>query len=165
MNIFAVDYDPVVAARSLCDKHIVKMPLETAQILCTVSHHYEVPAPYRPTHKNHPVVRWAGETFGNWIWTVRHGLGLCREYTERYGRKHACEAIIDWILQHGGRPTAPNQTPFIQAMPDQYKRENSIEAYRAYYLGSKSTIATWKLKHSIPAWWQLSADVYDRSVK
>ena len=57
MNRFIVDEDPVIIAESLCDQHIVKMPFEEAQMLCTVLWH---PAPeyakendlYKPVHQN-----------------------------------------------------------------------------------------------------------------
>ena len=68
MNIFVVDIDPSKAAQSLCDKHVVKMVLETAQILSTISG-----GPYRPTHANHPCVLWAGATKRNYLWLVEHG--------------------------------------------------------------------------------------------
>lgn len=64
MNIFALDDDPALAARALHDRHIVKMALETAQILCTVAHGLGLPAPYKPPHKNHPCTVWAGTTRG-----------------------------------------------------------------------------------------------------
>ena len=35
MNIFYLDTDPVLAAQMQCDKHVVKMILESAQMLCT----------------------------------------------------------------------------------------------------------------------------------
>lgn len=35
MNIFVVDRDPEIAARMLCDQHVVKMPTECVQIICT----------------------------------------------------------------------------------------------------------------------------------
>ena len=42
MNIFVLDESPVTSAQMQCDKHIVKMPLETAQMLCSVWHRYGV---------------------------------------------------------------------------------------------------------------------------
>ena len=76
MNIFFVHKDPVIAAQSLCDKHVVKMVLETAQILCTAIHNSsngDIKPPYRPTHKNHPCVKWAGLSGANFDWLYRHG--------------------------------------------------------------------------------------------
>ena len=35
MNRFLIDHHPDAIAKSLCDQHVVKMPLEEAQMLCT----------------------------------------------------------------------------------------------------------------------------------
>ncbi len=152
MNIFFLDKNPILAARSLCDKHVIKMTLETAQILCTVSWRYNVSAPYRQTHKNHPAVLWAGNTLGNWQWTVWHGMELCREYTRRYNKIHKSGTVIKWCQNHGGRPAGGSfDTPEL-CMPDEYKTSNYVESYRNYYLGDKSRFAKWK-NSSVPAWY------------
>ena len=36
MNIFVLDRNPVIAAQMQCDKHIVKMIVESGQMLSTV---------------------------------------------------------------------------------------------------------------------------------
>lgn len=148
MNIFVLDEDPVRAASFLCDKHM-KMALETAQILCTVSWQHGAPAPYRPTHKNHPCVIWAGEARGNWTWLQAHGVAISQEYTKRYGKRHASQKVIEGVTL----PPLPfGMTDFVQAMPDEYKGPCPVEAYRRYYLGAKKDIASWKLGGP-PAWW------------
>ena len=68
MNIFYLDEDTEICAQYHCDKHVVKMILEYAQILCTVLHELGQEAPYRPTHRNHPCTVWARESLDNWIW-------------------------------------------------------------------------------------------------
>ena len=123
MNIFALSSDPHEAARWAIDKHVIKMVLETAQILSTVSWRYGVEAPYRPTHAQHPCTLWAGETIANWHWLLEHGLALADEYARRYGREHKSRAVIEWAALHGGRPAEGDLTPFAQAMPDQYRTE------------------------------------------
>tara|TARA_R110000824_G_scaffold2089_4_gene9975 strand:- start:576 stop:1043 length:468 start_codon:yes stop_codon:yes gene_type:complete len=152
MNIFVVDEDPVVAARQLCDKHVVKMILETAQMLCTVAHEHGFNAPYKKTHPKHPCTLWAGQSADNWSWLLQHGLAMCAEYTRRYGRVHKSEEIIMWCtrmpIQFCG---AQGLTPFAQAMPEQYRNECAVTAYRAYYHGEKSGFATWKSE--TPQWW------------
>jgi hypothetical protein len=55
-------------------------------------------------------------------------------------------------------------TPFAQAMPDQYKDNNAIVAYRKYYLGEKIRFAKWKFTEE-PEWWitktaEVSSDVF-----
>jgi len=152
MNIFVLHYCPKRAARMQCDKHIVKMPLETAQMLCTVLHRYGLPSPYRATHKAHPCTVWAGDTRLNFGWLGEHGLALCREYTRRYKRTHKCEAVIrDALLQIGCIPAGP-QTPFPQAMPEEYRSPDAVESYRQYYQQEKARIAVWKYSDT-PAWW------------
>jgi hypothetical protein len=104
MNIFVVDTDPQVAARSLCDKHVIKMILESSQLLCTAFHELGVdfisPAYFlKATHRNHPCAIWTRETAGNYLWLARHNLALCGEYTFRYGKIHKCqrEGLVDWL--------------------------------------------------------------------
>lgn len=136
MNIFAVDYDPVKAARMLCDKHVVKMVLETAQMLSTINS-----GPYKPTHKNHPCTLWAGDRVTNYLWLVEHGLALADEYTVRYGKVHKSQAVIEGLSMPPALPDGT--TPFALAMPDEYKCDDPVESYRNYYM-SKAAFCTWK---------------------
>lgn len=154
MNIFFLDRDPVIAARCLVDKHVVKMVLETAQILSTVSARYGVEAPYRATHKNHPAVLWAGNTKANWEWAVLHGAGIACEYQLRFGRDHKSAAIIDWCLEQGGRPNAGGFESPRQCMPEEYRGEDPVEAYRRYYIGDKIRMAAWREPGMPPNWFQ-----------
>jgi hypothetical protein len=145
MNIFVVENDPVLAAQVLCDKHIVKMPLETAQILCSAHWINQGTAPYRLTHKNHPCVKWAALNYGNYVWLVQHGLALCEEYTARYNRRHKCQDVIEWAKTN--RPSCivdGSLTPHPQCMHDDCKTDNTVEAYRNYYRKYKQHVATWK---------------------
>ena len=152
MNIFVVDTDPEKAARQLCDKHVVKMVLETAQMLCTVARQNGFDnAPYKKAHPKHPCTLWAGKSAANWTWLIDHGLAMCEEYTQRYGRTHKSEAVIRWCRNLPIRFPAEQLTPFAQAMPEQYKNECTVTAYRAYYHGEKAGFATWKAE--VPKWW------------
>ena len=151
MNIFVVDEDPVVAAQQLCDKHVVKMILETAQILCTVAATHGYDTPYRATHAKHPCTLWAAKSGDNWSWLLQHGLAMCAEYTLRYGRTHKSEQVIMWCARLKMGFPESSLTPFAQAMPQQYKNECAVTAYRAYYHGEKATFATWKSE--VPQWW------------
>jgi|TARA_B110000495_G_C22765676_1_gene448185 hypothetical protein len=133
MNIFVVNENPVAAARQLCNRHIIKMPLESAQMLCAALHaHGHTDTIYKPTHKNHPCTKWAGETRNNFIWLVEHGMELCREYTRRYGKTHKCEAVIESCMADVEMIPAGHRTPFIQAMGETYKHTNPIIAYQRY---------------------------------
>lgn len=155
MNIFILDRDPVLAAQMVIDKHLVKMPLETAQLLCTVSVLLGGTAPYKPTHKNHPSTLWTKESLGNWNWVYTHGLGLCKEYTRRYGKVHKCQEIIELMGTSGAKPEGEKLTEFRQVMPDKYKCDDAVEAYRAYYLGEKVHMASWKTPAQPPDWWKV----------
>lgn len=167
MNIFVTDTNPRQAARDLCDKHVVKMALETAQMLCTA--HYvlrsstEMQArgqlpPYRATHSNHPCTIWARSSEANYQWLVEHGIEICTEYTKRYGKRMKAQDVIEWSAKHVScfDPSVwvfREQTPFAVAMPDEYKvKDDPVTSYRNYYIGAKSHFAQWKTGEK-PAWW------------
>ncbi len=162
MNIFVVDENPIDAARMLCDKHVVKMIVETAQILSTVAYMRGVVYKelYAPTHIHHPCVSWAGETYANFFWLLVHGIGLSLEYTKRYDKTHKTDAVLkklDGVLIEIWPGEDSNfdyeaHTPFVQCMPVQYRGLSAIEAYRRFYKGEKSRFAKWKYT-SPPEWW------------
>ena len=152
MNIFILDEDPEIAAQMMCDKHVVKMILETAQMLCTVAAEHGHEVPYRATHKRHPCTIWAGEAYDNWTWLLLHGYALCEEYTKRYGKTHKSLDVIDHCARLNMRFEKTDLTHFAQAMPQEYKNDDAVTAYRAYYHGDKSSFATWKTQ--TPYWWR-----------
>ena len=151
MNIFVLDTNPRLAAIHQCDKHIVKMPLETAQLLCSPFDNGT--APYRRTHYNHPSSVWARESINNYDWLITHGIHLCDEYTRRYGKTHKSLAVIYWCHDNKHLLNLPDipLTPFKLAMPDEYKCDDAVTSYRNYYIYEKSRIATWKANQ--PSWW------------
>ena len=154
MNIFVLSEDPIIAAQMQCNKHVVKMILETAQMLCTVArqngHHN---APYRATHAKHPCTIWASQSRENWTWLVAHGLSMCGEYTRRYGKTHKSESVIRWCARQPHSFTHQGLTPFAQAMPSKYKNDCAVTAYRSYYHGEKSDFAKWA-HCPTPDWWR-----------
>lgn len=153
MNIFFIEDTSSVdkIAKAHCDKHVVKMILETAQILSTVSRLYGIEQGYKPTHKSHPVVKWATESLENWIWTKNLGLALCSEYTHRYGKIHKTQAVLE-SLEPPPMPTIGFTTP-PQCVPDEYRLDKDcfVEAYRKYYIFEKGNIAKWS-KRNPPSW-------------
>ena len=159
MNIFVLDLDPEKAAQYHCDKHVVKMILETAQILSTVvQSHYHEPLLYRATHKNHPCVIWAGQSWWNIFWLGKLGRALCREFEFRYGKKHKSEVIINkaldascYLEMTGDNEAQENMTPFAQAMPEQYRDPDPVKAYRNYYKNEKAHLLTYT-KREKPSW-------------
>lgn len=160
MNIFAVDTCPVKSARALPDKLIVKMSLETAQMLST-AHRYLSPNEYcvekglyKKAYFNHPCTIWARTTHENYRWLLLHFITLCEEYYFRYGKYHA-----SWTKLWDGLKIFPmniqegDLTDFAQAMPDQYKNpSNHVDAYRKYMIAEKH-YAKWEKGTEKPNWW------------
>jgi len=155
MNIFVLDKDPVKCAQYHNDKHVIKMILETAQLLCSV-HHSVNPdnnAPYRATHLNHPSAIWARESIQNYNWLIELGIELGYEYTHRYGKHHKSIEVIEWCASN--IPDIPHDiglTPFALAMPEECKIGNdAVASYRKYYKTEKLHLAEWK-NRDIPEW-------------
>ena len=165
MNIFVTDPCPIQSARNLPDKHIVKMPLETCQMLAIIysDWYYGVGKlykadgkPYRTAHgafRNHPCTQWAAANQYNLAWLIRHGYALCDEYNQRYGKVHACLDVISQserifhrsfsninTLYHASRKVAD----FTRAMPEYLKYDTTITTIQAYikYLNTKPWLST-----------------------
>ena len=163
MNIFVTDSCPVQSARNLPDKHIVKMPLETCQMLAIIysDWYYGVGklykqdgTPYRTQHgafRNHPCTQWAAANQYNLAWLIMHGIALCDEYYQRYGKVHTCYDVIcqaqhiyhdcfDDNLSQASRKVAD----FTRAMPESIKFDTTIDTITAYkqYLNTKPWLAT-----------------------
>ena len=116
MNLFFIDQWIEQCALGACDKHVVKMILETAQLLYSAWHSManELPSselqPYRKTHVNHPMSIWVRESETNYKYTCYYGLLLCHEYTQRYGKYHKTEAHLRQ-LYHWGFPPSEKEVP------------------------------------------------------
>lgn len=156
MNIFYLSENPKIAAVYHNDKHVVKMILETAQLLCTahrILDNNQNPDLYRATHKNHPSCRWVRNSINNYVWLYQLFCHLCDEYTFRYGKKHLTDMKLRDVLKNPPK-NIPNTT-FTeppQAMPQQFKQANSVYAYRNYYIGGKKHLAKWS-KRNKPYWY------------
>ena len=146
MNIFYLDKDPVKAAQVQYNKHVVKMILESAQMLCTAHHCYgdkdQVEnVPYKQAHLNHPSTVWTRRSKSTYMWLYNHMMALGDEYTKRYGKKHLsitkCEHLRCYPMDI---PHEPFEQP-PQCMPDEYKDPCSVQAYWNYYIGEKHTIS------------------------
>ena len=143
MNIFVLDENPITAARMMCDKHIPKMVVESAQMLASavrswggtdeqfIAHGILTKAgkPYRGGYANHPCTVWAGDSYGNFSWLVDHAVALLAEYSCRFGKEHACHMPILKLHQLGWK-IKPSmgiaKTPFALAMPDEYRPEYGL---------------------------------------
>jgi hypothetical protein len=176
MNIFLLHPNPRKAARWHADKHVVKMLLESVQMLYTA--HWttafpfllrlrsavaisqaqkKLPLPpslrsapfqlkdpenrgYRPVHLHHPCTAWVRASKANYVWLCALAVALAQEHHHRWpaSQPHSCERHAAWLLAHP--PSLPNipLTQFAVAMPDEYKRQDPIVSYRAFYKGSKT---------------------------
>jgi hypothetical protein len=150
MNIFVLDESPVVSATYACDKHVVKMILESAQMLCSV--HPEGTAPYKRSFYNHPCTKWVRESARNYEWLLLHAYALCDEYTRRYDKVHKTQKVIEWCDLN--RPELPDtgMTQQPTCMPDYCKTDSVVESYRNYYIKEKSKFAKWK-DGNVPEWY------------
>jgi hypothetical protein len=162
MNIFVTDPNPHASARCLPDKHVVKMPLESCQMLSIVysKWYYDwgtVPkqdgcdySTEKGAFRNHPCTKWAAENIYNTAWLIVHGLALCTEYTHRYGKQHACRKSLFEAKKLFHRKTGKAVTcygmadNFVRAMPDEFKLDTSIDTFTAYkmYVSSKPWAAS-----------------------
>jgi hypothetical protein len=152
MNIFFLDFDTKKCAEYHCDKHVVKMILETAQLLCGTHWVMGSEAPYKLSHKNHPCAIWTRESLSNYLYLCDLGLELCKEYTYRYGKRHKSQDVIEWCLINKPDIHDVDFTAPPLAMGDEFKIGNDvIESYRNYYREAKKDICNWK-NREIPEW-------------
>ena len=154
MNIFYINTDPTVAAQELCDDHVRKMQIESAQMLCTAHWANGGEAPYKRAHLNHPSTKWTRESIQHYRWLVKHGLEVCYEFTKRYGKHHKTQDVIEWCRDN--EPNIPDSgfTTPPQCMPEEYKKEDTIEAYKTYYIQDKVKIKglKWNKLNNKPIW-------------
>lgn len=152
MNIFAIYDSPIESAIYLVDKHVVKMPLETAQLLCNafaLNNSHKL-TPYKHTHLKHPCSIWASESEENYDWLCLHGLELCNEYSERYDKIHKSQNIINWCCNNRPKFSKKTLSTFACAMPDLYKiSQEPTLCYQEYYRVGKKHLHSWK-NNNIP---------------
>lgn len=174
MNVFYLDKDPQVCAEMHCDKHVVKMIIEYAQLLSTAHrvldgepyidstgarriqryrlHDSREDVLYKATHVNHPSAVWARQNHNNYLWLNKLFHALCDEYKHRYGRVHATADKLYGVLN-----TPPKNIPngFFneppQAMPMRCKMDRVIDAYRNYYIIEKASFCKWTNRMT-PEW-------------
>ena len=163
MNIFVTDPSPTVSAQVLPDKHIVKMPLESCQMLAIVCSekwghgygeiHKKDGEPYKTdkgAFRGHPCTVWAGENIANTAWLIEHGFALLKEYENRYNKVHSCQTAMNAaekvFEERTGKTLLCHKeaTPFAFAGPDEFKFDTSIDTFTAYkrYISSKPWVAS-----------------------
>lgn len=182
MNIFVLDEDPAKAAMMMCDKHIPKMIVESAQMLSTAHrmldgkiekkpsksgktmvNHWLLDDPYmesklyKAVHTGHPCTKWTMESAQNYRWHFYHFSALGKEFEYRRNKKHATiELLLDDLAHLPINITEGPRTEFAQAMkayPECMVEGNAVEAYRNYYHKAKP-FAQWQWGREAPHWWE-----------
>lgn len=182
MNIFYLHENPKQAASMMCDKHVVKMILESAQMLCTAhrvndgvmsvitknNHKQKIYVHpnrkmnellYKATHINHPSAVWVRKNKYHYLWLYEHMLQLNAEYRVRYLHDYDHLTITKLSKLLSEPPKNIDSDPHGWCSPpicmdDQYKvNDDVIASYRNYYLLAKRKFATWKLPEKVPTWW------------
>lgn len=154
MNVFVLDEDKQLAAQYHCDKHVVKMVTETAQLLSSAYYYTgeKYWAPYKLSHANHPWALWTRETEMNWVWLCEFGIALYNEYKYRYyNRTHSAGEVI--LQMKSVTPSLPqgDLTRMPLCMPDSCKRDTTVASYRAYYNEYKTHLFSWTGRET-PFW-------------
>ena len=160
MNIFATSPWPAESAIVLPDRHINKMPVECCQLLAIVAskwyHNYGTLAkkdgePYateKGAFRNHPCMIWVSQSPNNAYWLIKHGMNLCDEFHLRYGKPHSCYNTLLGAYYLFPKGKINETTPFVRAMPDYLKYDESIDTFEAYnkYIATKEWVKTNYLK-------------------
>lgn len=188
INIFYVHTDPVIAAQSMVDRHVVKMILETAQLLSTAHRvidgvEYEGQSQsgrkakrwrlsgnadtimYSATHINHPSAVWVRQNSANYAWLYDHLLALGREYTHRYGRTHLTIDKLKDILKDAPEQITESKvmTKMPSCMDEQYIVSlDPVVNYRNYYNYGKVNLLRWT-ERDPPSW--IDGEVIQQSGK
>lgn len=138
-----------------CNKHVVKMVTETAQLLATCFPNGSLR--FWHTHFGHRCGRWVRSSLSNYKWLLLHGIELADEYTRRYGKVHGSADVLDACLFM--TPDIPDVglTPFARAIKEPWAtltaQDDVVTAYRKYYVGDKSGFARWAPRARAPDWW------------
>ena len=163
MNIFILDNDPIVAAQQQCNKHVVKMLLESAQMLCTAHRLLDgdeiiSQELYQPVHPKHPCTLWTMETSTNYEWHHKHWIALCDEYTYRYGKTHLSDQKFRGLLSSLPKniPTGP-LTKFRLAMGSnpECMVDDPVESYRKFYMTKQKRFKMIWSKRDMPDWFEV----------
>lgn len=144
MNIFFLDKSPMLSAKYQCDKHVIKMILESAQILSTVKrlYNYNIDGLYKATHINHPCITWTKSSYSNYVWLLVHFFYLSLEYNYRFNKDHKSFSLFSLLSN------IPKDMPKIPFQLNLKVTDNEeidvIQSYRIYYNNkSKSIKMNW----------------------
>lgn len=183
MNLFIIDPDPVVAAQQQCDKHVVKMIVESAQMISTThrildgeltrrlsksgktmmkywvhpNNNWEGVL-HKAVHTGHPCTKWTMVSSDNYFWHYKHFTALCDEYTYRYGKVHKCDKELRDILSHlPENIPRGDQTPFELAMkdfPECIVENDPVQSYRNFYQTKQHRFKMVWTKRDKPEWFK-----------
>ncbi len=175
MNIFYLHQNQTICAEYHTNKHVISQLKESCQLLSTAHRildgeiyisvrngrkytQYILPdsrndALLKFTHPGHPCAQWARDSSSNYAWLINLTVALCKEYTHRYGKihKYEREGLVEFLKQLPTNIQYGPMTPFAQAMPEQYRNNDAVIAYRNYYIGEKSEMLQYK-NRDIPEW-------------
>jgi len=161
MNRFIINYSPDLIARDLCDKHVVKMPLEEAQMLCTVVRKYDPDFAdrhnlYKAVHQKHPCTIWAGESRANYNYAFTLWDYMCNEYTHRYGKHHASQrlfdALSDGIMCVPEGDLTPHPECFSEHTDLKSGKAWPLDSYRKFYMTKQRRFKMVWTKRPVPDW-------------
>lgn len=131
------------------------MIVETAQMLSTAHQLNGSPYKdkvYKATHINHPCNIWVRKTKANYLWALDLLKNLISQYEDRYKKEHKTNRLVkyfeDYIPIKKGK-----LTEFPQAMPEEYRSNDVVTAYRNYYIKDKSRFAKWNYCNT-PSWFK-----------
>lgn len=180
MNIFILGFDPVSSAQMQCNAHVVKMILESAQMLSTahrmldgtvekqpsksgkrVVNYWRHPTLddvlYKAVHHHHPCTVWTMACADNYRWHYDHWIALCHEFQHRFGKDHTTFLKLRDVLYLAPRGTLGiPRTSFAQAMPDEFKNSaDPVAAYRSYYQTKQDRFKMKWTNRPIPDWFKL----------
>jgi len=180
MNIFRLANDPVIAAQMQCDKHVVKMIVESAQMISTVHRmldgkleirksktgrrqkYYDHPLDdilYKAVHHKHPSTIWTSESVENYKWHYKHFIALCHEYEFRYGKQHASYLKLGEVLRnHPMNISHIPETPFKLAMgsnPECQFPDDPVKSYRLFYQTKQDRFKMVWTKRNKPEWFNV----------
>jgi len=184
MNLFVLDLDPIKAAQLQCDKHVVKMIVESAQMLSTAHRmldgvkekrlsksgkrmvdYYVHPnnnleaVLYKAVHFAHPCTVWTMETNNNYNWHYVHFCALCDEYKHRYGKEHSTDTLLREVLSTPPRNIEvgyKTKQPLAMKSNPECMGPDVVESYRAYYQTKQKRFKMAWTKREIPDWFQVA---------
>jgi hypothetical protein len=174
MNLFILNEDPIIAAQQQCDKHVVKMTLESGQMLSTAhrlldgTEYFELNAKGRKLRRwrlddereiKHPCTEWTMESSANYYWHYDHFEALAKEFEYRFGKQHSTWVDLKDTLKYlpANMPLKNHQTPFRLAMganPECMDNDNPVESYRNFYVTKRARFEMKWSKRVIPDWYQ-----------